>query len=78
MKKGLNKIVIPAQFDMLSWETKDFLMAKDNKMYFLIDKKGQRRTDAYDNLCWKEKGQILSAELNGQYFFVDIYGNRLS
>lgn len=34
MKKGLNKIVIPAQFDMLSWETKVFLWQKTMKCIF--------------------------------------------
>lgn len=32
----------------------------------------------YDKLSWKEKGQILVAEKNGETFLIDIYGNRLS
>lgn len=32
----------------------------------------------YDKLTWKEKGNILIAEINGETFLIDIYGKRLS
>lgn len=77
LKQGRTKIVIPAQYEKLSWQQGNILMGEELGKCFLIDRKGKRLTRNYDRLSWRD-GITLEAVDNGRDFLIDIYGNELS
>ncbi len=73
-----NQIIIPAEYDKLSWTSKGLLFAERNGKHLLLDSTGSKRTKEYDKLTWSDKKDILVAEKEGIQILVDIFGNELN
>ena len=74
------KLLIPTEYDRMTWQTFQLLFAEKDGKTKLIDITGKKGTKEYDKLEWKDEKttDILVAENDGRRFLVDAYGNILS
>lgn len=68
------KVVVPAQYDKLSWLNDDVLLGRENGKYLLIDKDGTPLTPQYDHIT-KNDETTLEAVDGEKRFIIDFYGN---
>jgi len=76
--KEFNEVIVPAEYDKLTWQSKKYLFGEIDGKVLLVDTKGNRCTKPYDHLSWSEHKEVLRAELDGRSFLIDIYDNVLS
>ena len=78
LKYRYSKVIVPAEYDKLTWATGKFLFGEINGKTLLVDTKGNRCTKPYDRLSWSEHEGVLWAEQGGRRFLIDVYDNELS
>lgn len=78
LKHGSSQVIVPAEYDKLTWATGKFLFGEINGKTLLVDTKGNRCTKPYDRLTWSEHEGVLRAEQGGRRFLIDVYDNELS
>lgn len=78
LKTGFNEVVVPAEYDRLTWQSTKHLFGEVDGKILLVDAKGKQCTQPYDKLTWSSHKGVLLAELDGKDFLVDIYGNVLN
>lgn len=75
------KIVIPSEYDSLTWLTSQFLLAERNGKKMIVDLVHNSCTDGYDKLSPVNKnnsGLLYEVEEGGRTFLIDVYGNKLT